>query len=102
MSIETAAYNPMRHFIEVPVSFGDELYILNANNEIETRTVFGFIVRHNGVAFEVCGDDELYYLSKNAFISYPDAIAEQSINKLGLRKPFKSNFMEKAKGEGIK
>ena len=97
MSIETAAYNPMHHFIEVPVSFGDEIYILNADNEIETRTVFGFIVRHNGVAFEVCGDDELYYLSKNAFINYPDAIAEQSINKLGLRKPFKSNFMEKAK-----
>lgn len=83
--ITSAAYKPMHYMIELPCDFGDTVYILTDNNEIEEHKVYGFVVRYNGVAFEVDGVDGYCYLGKNAFLSESDAITEQHIIKLGLR-----------------
>ena len=84
--ITSAAYKPMHYMVELPCGFGDTVYILTDTNEIEAHQVYGFVVRRSGVAFEVCDIDGYCYLGKNAFLTYSDALGEQLINKLDLRR----------------
>lgn len=84
--ITSAAYKSMHYMIELPCDFGDTVYILTDNSEIKEHKVYGFVLRYNGVAFEVEGVDGYCYLGKNAFLTYSDALGEQLINKLDLRR----------------
>lgn len=83
--ITTAAYKPMHYMVELPCDFYDTIYILTEDTEIEEASVIGFVVRKNGVAFETSAGN-YYYLGKNAFLTEADAIGEQMIVRMGIRR----------------
>jgi len=75
--------NPIHYTVELPCNFGDTVYILDDNEEIEETHVTAFLVIPAGIAIETNYKQEVFYvIGVNVFFTKADAIGEQGIRKL--------------------
>jgi hypothetical protein len=75
--------NTIHYTIELPCNFGDTVYILDDNVEIEEAQVTGFLVIPAGIAIETnCKHKVFYVIGANVFLTKADAIGEQCARKI--------------------
>lgn len=75
--------NPIHYTVELPCNFGDTVYILGDNDEIEEAHVTGFLVIPAGIAIEIDRQHkDFYVIGANVFLTKADAIGEQCARKL--------------------
>lgn len=88
--MSTSVYNifshpnyPIHYTVELPCNFGDTVYILSDNDEIEEAHVTGFLVILAGIAIEIDRQHkDFYVIGKNVFLTEADAIGEKIARKL--------------------